>query len=66
MSQLILEKGGSTPVLPNHKKGILPLKRTFMGESQRLVRTLSNQISSLRLETLIVFDLRAINSNVTP
>ena len=46
-----MEKGGSTPVLANHKKGILPLKRAFLGESQRLVRWLSNQISSFRLET---------------
>ena len=64
LSQLILEKGGSIPVLANHKKGILPLKRAFLGESQRLVRRLSNQISSFRLETHL-FDLHAINSYIT-
>ena len=49
---VILKKGGSTPVLANHKKGILRLKRAFLGESQRPVSWLSNQILSLRLETL--------------
>ena len=51
LSRLILKKGGFTPVLVNHKKGIFPLKRAFLGESQRQVRRLSNQISSFRLET---------------
>ena len=51
LSRLILKKGGFTPVLANHKKGIFPLKRAFLGESQRPVRRRSNQISSLRLET---------------
>ena len=64
LSQLVLEKGGSIPVLANHKKGILPLKKAFLGESQRLVRQLSNQISSFRLETHL-FDLHAINNYVT-
>ena len=34
------------------KKGIFLLKRAFLGESQRPVSRLSNQILSLRLETL--------------
>ena len=51
LNRLILKKGGFTPVLANHKKGIFPLKRAFLGESQRQVRRLSNQISSFRLET---------------
>ena len=55
LNRLILEKGSSTPVLANHKKIILPLKRAFLGESQRLVRRLSNQISILRLETHFFF-----------
>ena len=55
MSRLILEKGGSIPVLANHKKIILPLKRAFLGESQRPVRRLSNQILSFRLETHQLF-----------
>ena len=50
-----MEKGGSTPVLANHKKGIFPMKRAFFGESQRPVRRLSNQISSFRLETHQLF-----------
>ena len=50
-----MEKGGSTPVMTNHKKGIFPLKRAFLGESQRPVRWLSNQISSFRLETHQLF-----------
>ena len=49
-SRLILKIGGFTPVLANHKKGIFRLKRVFLGESQRPVRSLSNQISSFRLE----------------
>ena len=48
---LILKKAGFTPLLANHKKGIFPLKRAFLGESQRPVRPLSNPISSFRLET---------------
>ena len=55
LSRLILGKGGSTPVLANHKKGIFPLKRALSGESQRSVRWLSNQISSFRLETHQLF-----------
>ena len=55
ISWSILEKGGSTPVLASHKKGILPLKRAFLGESQRLVRRLSNQISSFSLKHLHFF-----------
>ena len=51
LSGLILKRGGFTPTLANHKKGIFPLKRAFLSESQRLVRRLSNQISSFRLET---------------
>ena len=38
-------------MLANHKKWIFLLKRAFLGESQRPVRRLSNQISSFRLET---------------
>ena len=34
----------------NHKKGIFLLERAFLGESQRLLRRLSNEISSFRLE----------------
>ena len=55
MSRIILEKGGSTPVLANHKKGIFLFKRAFLGESQRPVRQLSNQVSSCRLETCQLF-----------
>ena len=64
LSWLILEKGGSTPVLANHIKRVFPLKRAFLGESQWPVRRLSNQISSLKLEAHY-FALRAINSCVT-
>ena len=49
-----MEKGGSTPVLVNHKKEIFPLKRVFLGESQRPVRWLSNQNSSFRLDQLFL------------
>ena len=42
-------------MLANHKKRILLLKRAFLGESQRPVRRLSNQISSFRLETHQLF-----------
>ena len=44
LNRLILRKGGFTP-------GSFPLKRAFLGESQRSVRRLFNQISSFRLET---------------
>ena len=63
MSWLILKRGGSTPVLANHKKGIFRLKRAFLGESQRMV----SQLSSFRLETHFFFffffflDIRATN-----
>ena len=39
----------------NHKKGIIQLKRAFLGESQQPVRRLPNQISSFRLETNYMF-----------
>ena len=55
LSRLILKIGGFTPVLANHKKGIFPLKRAFLGESHRPVRQLSYQILSFRLETHKVF-----------
>ena len=42
-------------MLANHKKGIFPMKRTFLGESHRPVRQLSYQILSFRLETHKVF-----------
>ena len=42
-------------MLTNHKKEIFPLKRGFLGESQRPVRWLSKQISSFRLETHQLF-----------
>ena len=32
LSQVIFKKGGFTPVLSNHKKGIFSLKRAFLGE----------------------------------
>ena len=51
LSRLTLKKGGFTPMLANHKKGIIPSKRAFLGEIERPVRQLSNQISSFRLET---------------
>ena len=51
LSQLISKKGDFTPALANHEKGTFWLKRGFLGESQRPVRRLSNQISSFRLET---------------
>ena len=51
LSWLILKKGGFTPVLANHQKEIFPLKRAFLGESQRPLRRLSIQVSSFRLET---------------
>ena len=49
-----MEKGGSTPVFATQKK-FFPLKRTLLGESQRPVKRLSNQISCLRLETHLFF-----------
>ena len=52
-----------------HKKSFFPLKRTLLGESQRPVKRLSNQISSFRLEAHLFFsffDLRESNSYVTP
>ena len=49
------KKGGFTPLLANHKKEIFPLKRVFLGESQRPVRWLSNRISSFRLATHSTF-----------
>ena len=42
-------------MLANYKKAIFLLKRAFLGESQRPVRRVSSQISSLRLETHIFF-----------
>ena len=51
LSQLILKISAFTPALVNHKKGIFPLKRAFLGENQQPVRRVSNQISSFRLET---------------
>ena len=45
-----MEKCGSTPMLANHKKRTFQLKRSFLGERQRLVRRLSNQISRFSLE----------------
>ena len=38
-------------LLGNCKKAIFPLKRAFLIESQRVVRRLSNQISSFRIGT---------------
>ena len=47
-------------MLAKHKKGIFLSKRAYFGESQQLVRLLSNQISSFRLEAhQIFFDLLA-------
>ena len=57
LTRLTLKKGGLTLVFANHKKGIFRFKRAFMGEIQRRVRQLSNQISNFRLETLKFFDL---------
>ena len=37
-------------MLDNHKKGIFPLKRAFLGESQRVMGRLSNQFSSFRIK----------------
>ena len=51
LSRLVPKKSGFKSLLANHKKEIFPLKRAFLGESQRPVRRLSNQISSFRLET---------------
>ena len=42
-------------MLANYKKAIFLLKRAFLDESQRPVRRVSSQISSLRLETHIFF-----------
>ena len=64
LSQLIFEKGDFTPVLAKRKKGIFLFKRAFLGGSPQSVRRLSNQISSLRLETHF-FYLCAINIYVT-
>ena len=50
-SRLIQKKRDFKPLLASHKKGICPLKRAFLGESQRPERRLSNQISSFELET---------------
>ena len=50
LSRLISKIDGFTPVLVNHKKWIFWLKRAFLGENQRPVRQLSNQICSFRLE----------------
>ena len=48
------------------KKAIFPLKTALLGESQGLVRWLSNQISSFRLVCLLkFFYLSAINIYVT-
>ena len=37
-------------MLDNHKKGNFPLKRAFLGESQRVIGRLSNQFSSFRIQ----------------
>ena len=55
LSLLILEKVGSTLLLANHKKGTFLLKSEFLGESQRQIRRLSNQISSFSFETILFF-----------
>ena len=44
-------KGGFTPLSASHKKGVFRFKTVFLGESQRPVRRLYNQISSFGLET---------------
>ena len=55
-SQQILKKDSFTAVLVNQKKKVIfPLKTALLGESQRLVRWLSNQISSFRLVCLLKF-----------
>ena len=65
LSQIILKIGGFTPLLANYtKKQFFSLKQAFLGESQRPVRQLFNQISSFRLETQF-FDLRTTNIYVT-
>ena len=51
LGRLISKKGGFIPLLDSHKKGIFPFKRAFLGEIQRPVRRLFNQISSFGLET---------------
>ena len=42
-------------MLDNQKKEIFPLKRAALCEIQRLVRQLSNQISSFRMETANIY-----------
>ena len=42
LSRLILTKGSFTQVLTNHEKRTFPLKRAFLGETQRPVKVLSN------------------------
>ena len=34
LSLLLFKKGGYTPMLDNHRKGIFPLKSPFLGECQ--------------------------------
>ena len=56
LSRLILKKGGFTPVLANHRKGIFPLKIAFLCESQRPVRRLlQSSIKFYFRDTLIFF-----------
>ena len=53
-------------MLDNHKKGIFPLKRAFLGESQQVVRWLSIEYQILGLRLIkVFFDLRAANIYVT-
>ena len=54
-SQVILEKGGFTPVLQNNTEVNFVLSRAFVDERQRLVRWLSNQASSFKVGHIKVF-----------
>ena len=64
-SRVILKKGSFTSVLADHKKGILPLKRVFLSESQRPVRRLSNQIFLDWEHTKVFWRTNTINIYVT-
>ena len=64
-SRVILKKGSFTSVLADHKKGIFPLKRVFLSESQRPVRRLSNQIFLDWKHTKVFWRTNTINIYVT-
>ena len=46
-------KGGLTPMLDNQKKIILLMELPYLGENQRVVRRLFDQMSCFRMETYL-------------